>query len=260
MSTPTPNGPAPPGWYPDQAPNGSPQRERWWDGTAWTAQIRPRGAPRGPLVAGVTGALILIAALVTGGVLLFGVGPAAPRDQDAGTGGGSGGSSGPPSAGPETPANGVQLPVLPGWVREDGGAAVSTGEYPCPGDDGTTCLRGGSTVAAAGTEARTAEAAAKEDITPNSRQVYQSGTYGGITAHKVLASERVTVAGQQGYRVRWRITNRVKPDAYVESLAFPHPDGSGRLLMLRSGFDIHKGAPPLSDMDRIAEGVRRAEP
>ncbi|MFF2008813.1 DUF2510 domain-containing protein [Streptomyces sp. NPDC058195] len=37
----------PPGWYPDAAAPGS---ERWWDGTAWTAHLRP-AAPAAPAVA-----------------------------------------------------------------------------------------------------------------------------------------------------------------------------------------------------------------
>ena len=54
--------------------------------------------------------------------------------------------------------------------------------------------------------------------------------------------------------------NRTKPDAYVESVAFPHPDGSGEMLLLRSGFDIHRSAPRRSsDMDRLAEGVTEDE-
>jgi hypothetical protein len=27
------------------------------------------------------------------------------------------------------------------------------------------------------------------------------------------------------------------------------------MLLLRSGFDIHRSAPPLGDMDKLAEGV-----
>jgi hypothetical protein len=30
----------PPGWYPVTGPDGTPQ-ERWWDGSAWTAEVRP---------------------------------------------------------------------------------------------------------------------------------------------------------------------------------------------------------------------------
>ncbi|MEU6818542.1 DUF2510 domain-containing protein [Streptomyces sp. NPDC046860] len=35
----------PPGWYPDPGQtHDAPPTERWWDGTAWTAQVRPAGA------------------------------------------------------------------------------------------------------------------------------------------------------------------------------------------------------------------------
>ncbi|MFF8035752.1 DUF2510 domain-containing protein [Streptomyces sp. NPDC016626] len=34
----------PPGWYPDPGQtNDGPATERWWDGTAWTGQVRPAG-------------------------------------------------------------------------------------------------------------------------------------------------------------------------------------------------------------------------
>lgn len=41
MATP-PQQPPPPGWYPDPQAQGA---ERWWDGTQWTANQRPVGAP-----------------------------------------------------------------------------------------------------------------------------------------------------------------------------------------------------------------------
>ncbi|MGC3005579.1 DUF2510 domain-containing protein, partial [Streptomyces sp. G35A] len=46
----------PPGWYPDPGQtNDGPATERWWDGTAWTDQVRPVGsaAAWGPPVAGI---------------------------------------------------------------------------------------------------------------------------------------------------------------------------------------------------------------
>jgi hypothetical protein len=49
----------PPGWYPDpgQTSDG-PATERWWDGKAWTDQVRPAGpaAARGPETPSATGA------------------------------------------------------------------------------------------------------------------------------------------------------------------------------------------------------------
>ncbi|MGW7581427.1 DUF2510 domain-containing protein [Kitasatospora sp. NPDC054768] len=31
----------PPGWYPVPGPDGAPGHERWWDGNAWTSDVRP---------------------------------------------------------------------------------------------------------------------------------------------------------------------------------------------------------------------------
>ncbi|MGW4287775.1 DUF2510 domain-containing protein [Streptomyces sp. NPDC004673] len=37
----------PPGWYPDPGQtHDAPPTERWWDGNAWTAEVRPSGAAR----------------------------------------------------------------------------------------------------------------------------------------------------------------------------------------------------------------------
>ncbi|MFD4654269.1 DUF2510 domain-containing protein [Kitasatospora sp. NPDC058444] len=40
----------PPGWYPVPGADGTPGHERWWDGNAWTAEVRP-------LQGGVTGGI-----------------------------------------------------------------------------------------------------------------------------------------------------------------------------------------------------------
>ncbi|MFJ9445350.1 DUF2510 domain-containing protein [Kitasatospora sp. NPDC101235] len=45
------NNDTPPGWYPVPGADCSPGHERWWDGNAWTSDVRPvRASPRrGPL-------------------------------------------------------------------------------------------------------------------------------------------------------------------------------------------------------------------
>lgn len=46
----------PPGWYPDPGQTyDGPATERWWDGTAWTQQVRPAGTPTvwGPPAPGI---------------------------------------------------------------------------------------------------------------------------------------------------------------------------------------------------------------
>jgi hypothetical protein len=262
----------PPGWYPDPAPAlkaNSPSAERWWDGTSWSGQTRTRAAVRGPLVAGVIGATVLAAALVVSAVLTFGVGPntgAATRD-DA-RGGGPGGEPAPPGGEPgapedDLPASGIDLPVLDGWQHDPYGPMVTTGKYKCPGSkpgskpgsQKESCLRGSSVIVVAQTHTGSVKDTAKRDIRKFAKLAYSKGTYGGITSHEAITSEKTAVAGEDAYRVRWKIVNRTKPDAYVESVAFSHPDGSGEMLLLRTGFDIAKSAPPLSDMDKLAKGV-----
>ncbi|SOB84510.1 Protein of unknown function [Streptomyces sp. 1331.2] len=40
----------PPGWYPVPGADGTPGHERWWDGNAWTSEVRPlQGGVAGPL-------------------------------------------------------------------------------------------------------------------------------------------------------------------------------------------------------------------
>jgi len=302
----------PPGWYPDPEtarPDGVPGRERWWDGVRWSERTRSSGVQRGPLVAGIVGALVLAGALSVGGILLFATdiitgptgshqgrghgvrpapgsaggqggengpsyGPGGPggsggSDGSDGSGGGRPGTSGgtnAPSDGPssraprDVPAVGVDLPAPHGWRHAPRGPTVGTGRHRCPGRAGGVCLRGAATVLS--TDARAARAGAQRtaeaDIARNAATSYDKATYGGITRHRVLRSQPATIAGGRGYRVRWRIENRTKPDAYVESAAFPHPNGSGELLLLRIGLDVGPGAPPQRTMDRIADGVTAA--
>jgi Protein of unknown function (DUF2510) len=265
----------PPGWYPDPDPAqrvNSPSAERWWDGAAWTGQTRTKAAVRGPLVAGVVGAAVLVAALIVSAVLnaALSAGAGAARGDEA-RGGGSDNRPAPPGERPEepgdqppdgsgrdVPATGVDLPVLEGWEHDPFGPVVTTGPYECPGGKSDSCLRGSSSiVVATAPSGASAEDTAKRDIARFAKSAYSKGTYGGITSHDAVESEKTSVAGQDAYRVRWKIVNRTKPDAYVESVAFTHPDGSGEMLLLRTGFDIAKSAPPLSDMDKLAEGITR---
>ncbi|WP_031507610.1 DUF2510 domain-containing protein [Streptomyces megasporus] len=286
MSTTTP-----PGWYPDPGhtdPGSAP--DRWWDGSAWTEHTRlppavhdptatlpdPGGRPsHGPLVAAVIAAAVVVTALIAGGLLLLG-GADGPGDRPGTPDTASGTSDAPdgPSDDGEpdgrrpesdTPGtavdrvNGVGVPLLPGWreTETDRGLWLSTGSYSCPGDTALTCVRGGVSLRPATDLAGTTpREMAEEDIVRNAEESYDDKAYGGIESHEVVASGEVTVAGRRGYRVRWRIANELEPDAYVESVVFPAPDGDGPMLLLRLGFDVHAEAPDQGDMDRIVAGVR----
>ncbi|WP_128382006.1 DUF2510 domain-containing protein [Streptomyces cavernae] len=197
-----------------------------------------------------------------------------PGGQDGpGDGGGRGGPDGGGSASPApTPteggvatdaASGISMPVLDGWrgISDTIGAGVSTGEYQCPGDTSKSCVRGGANslpAVALGLKATTAEAAAKQDIASNAEQSYGGDTYGKITSHEELASKAVTVAGQKGYMVRWKVITEKGDDGYVESLAFPSPLKKDMLVVVRFGIDVNSKAPKVAVMDEITKGIKAA--
>ncbi|MEU0336254.1 DUF2510 domain-containing protein [Streptomyces sp. NPDC006193] len=200
-----------------------------------------------------------------------------PGGGDDGRGGPSGGpGGGPGGASPSPgrtgapriggggtvpdPVNGISLPVPKGWSGQSIGSGVqvtSDDSYPCPGDSAQTCTAGGAytaPAAASGAGADTAEKVAKADIAANAKQSYGGTTYGSITSHEVLASGPVTVAGQKGYRVRWKAVTSKGADGYVESVAFPSPgDDSRRLVVVRFGVDVGKD---VSVIDEILRGIK----
>ncbi|MER5556902.1 DUF2510 domain-containing protein [Streptomyces sp. NPDC002793] len=284
----------PPGWHPDPGHSGiGPAQERWWDGSRWTDQLRiPPATVRRRRIrigAGVAAGVVLLAA-VGGGAYVLGdssddrtdttadapsdpSGPSgSPRLPGTPDGGGQDGGQGeiPDQQMPQTEdgyatdlASGISIPVPDGWTGQSGpiGAGLTTGEYACPGDESQKCVRGGvfsAPAQALEVEATTAKAAAEGDIETNAEESYGEKIYGGITSHEQLKSEAVTVAGQKGYRVRWKVVTKNGDDGYVESLAFPSPRSAETLVVVRSGFDVNDKAPKLSVLDDITEGIKKA--
>ncbi|MGW2783732.1 DUF2510 domain-containing protein [Streptomyces populi] len=320
----------PPGWYPDPGQTSdAPATERWWDGKAWTDQVRPVGsaaawgppaypagvgpypayAPSGPRRGPRTGiavaAAVAVLAGIGGGVYALtsddgrggsaaAPGPTGPDGQGGpggsgggqergpnGAPGGPGGSDGSGGSGGQTPApggsglpeidpgyatdvrNGISIPVPDGWTGQNGAgtASVSTKDtYKCPGDTSQDCQRGGAYSASAKAQklkSTTAEAAAKEDISKNATESYGKG-YGSITSHTELASKAVTVAGEKGYLVRWKVVTSKGDDGYVESLAFPSPADPASLVVVRFGVDVSSEAPRQSVIDTITKGIKAA--
>ena len=278
---------SPPGWHPDPGYTGfGPLQERWWDGTQWTDQLRmPPAALRGRRIrigAGITAAVVVLAA-IGGGVYVLtddsgatgntataqSASPSPDPSRRPGAPGGSGGGETPEQQQPQTEdgyatdmASGISIPVPDGWTGESGmGAGVTTGTYACPGDSGEKCVRGGvfsAPAAALKLTTKTAKATAEKDIATNAEESYGEKIYGGITSHEQLKSEAVTVAGQQDYRVRWKVVTKNGDDGYVESLAFPSPHAEDMLIVVRSGFDINAKAPGLSVLDDITKGIKAA--
>ncbi|MGP4052958.1 DUF2510 domain-containing protein [Streptomyces sp. 2A115] len=291
----------PPGWYPDPS---APHVERWWDGTAWTEHRRtpevqqqpvwqqpvmqPQFAPTAPggesgrakAIAVTAAAAVLVAAIVTGAVVLNGDdGDAESKTDPTPTS-----SSAPTSATPTSPSastsapsaddpsvvvdelNGITLPLLDGWARpkyvaEDDVVMTTPGTYDCPGDEGL--CRHGKVISRTVTsnDEKSPEALAKGDISEAADLAYDRDNldrrpYNGITSHKLVKQGPIAVAGRTGYFVRWRVNTEVGPGGYVQSLAFPSSVGSEAPVMVRFVFDAGEEGPPLADMDRITKGIR----
>ncbi|MEU0782460.1 DUF2510 domain-containing protein [Streptomyces sp. NPDC006173] len=283
----------PPGWYRDPS---YPLVERWWDGSAWTEHRRPPETVQQPLpvqpearppggasgrakaVALGAAAVVLVAAIVTGAVLLrldnsggesaARTTPAVASPADTGP---SPTPSGPsPSAGDPSVVvdqlNGITLPLRAGWARPkyvaDHDVVMTTpGTYDCPGDPGL-CRHGQvSSRTATATDVTSPKALAEGDIKDATDSVYDRDLVGsrpfrGVTSHTLVKTGSVAVAGRAGYFVRWRVKTGVGPGGYVESLAFPSSVGTQALVIVRFAFDAGADGPPLSDMDRITRGIR----
>jgi hypothetical protein len=294
----------PPGWYRDPS---APHVERWWDGTAWTEhrrtpeaptpqqpQAQPQFAPtvptmqlasgggsgRAKTIALVTAAAVLVAAIVTGAVVLNGD-DGDPEAKTAPTPTSSAPTSASPSPSPSEstsepsaddpavvvdPLNGITLPLLDGWARpknvSDAEVVMTTpGTYDCPGDDGL--CRHGTVISNTVTsnDEKSPEALAKEDISEAADRAYDRNKidqrpFHGITSRKLVKEGPVAVAGRTGYFVRWRVRTEAGPGGYVQSMAFPSSVGSEAMVMVRYVFDAGEEGPPLADMDRITKGIR----
>ncbi|MDT0345651.1 DUF2510 domain-containing protein [Streptomyces litchfieldiae] len=176
----------------------------------------------------------------------------APDGEQPDDGGGSGGLTRADGAG-------VALPLLEGWTEGElpGGVAMTSGSYTCPGEGSLECVDAGVFLTVVPDAASlTPEDFARADITPNEETSYSADTYGAITDREEVLAEAVTVAGQEGFRVRSRVETESGTSAHVESVAFPAPDESGAMVLIRLGFDIGDQAPPVEDMDRIVLGAR----
>ncbi|MFF0743641.1 DUF2510 domain-containing protein [Streptomyces sp. NPDC004111] len=238
------------------------------------------GPGGGKLIAVVAAGVVLVAAIVTGVVFLGkeDTPPAPPPVPTLADPPGAGQSTPTAPSDPAPPAasgdadiladqlNGITLPILPGWEKPEYGAdrdaaTMTTKEtYDCPADGGF-CRHGTVTSRTAPGNLTAAEAAAKADIKIAADVAYHKDSldrqkYGGIKSHQEIKSEQVTVAGKQGYLVRWKVVTGKGPGGYVQSLAFPSSLGPGSIVLVRFAFDAGPGGPPLDGMDKITQGIR----
>ncbi|MFE2043925.1 DUF2510 domain-containing protein [Streptomyces sp. NPDC059477] len=278
----------PPGWYHDPS---APHLERWWDGTAWTDHWRQPepaphpthehpafGSPAGPPpIGGESARAKAIAMTVAGAVLVTVIVTGALVLRDADTGGDTQVQPVPaPTATGSGPApspgvvvdhlNGLTFPVLDGWRPAGSGLPEHSvlhtdGSYDCPGE-GSVCRHGTVTSRTVTENEETSpEALARADIDHAADEAYDRDAigrrpFGGIESHREIAAGPATVAGRAGYYVRWRVETALGPGGYVQSLAFPSSTGTEAPVVVRYIFDAGQDAPPLTDMDRITEGIR----
>lgn len=233
-----------PGWYED--PSGVPGQVRWWDGRAWTGQVRAatptsirRGAPAWPWLA--TLAVVLVLGLGVWLVLRPGGRPPQPLPYPA-TPSVTGWDERTPTVTPPSPTPPTPPPSVPQPTAIPC-PALPTGRAPHPSDGR---LHGGGLVVdvPAGfsptgarflTWAQDEAAATKpaggtwlsftgvakvssshfhtpKDAASQLRQCHtSSGQFPGMTGEDQLASEAVNVAGHPGWWVRSNVTSTSAP-------------------------------------------------
>ncbi|MEU5521982.1 DUF2510 domain-containing protein [Streptomyces sp. NPDC047860] len=218
----------PPGWYPDPGQtNDGPAAERWWDGAAWTDQVRPAGsaaawgsaypaypAPpppgRGHRVRYGVAVAVAVAVLASIGVGVYALtddggggtttsqGPGGRND---GPDGGSGGSGEEPEPdGSEAPRiesgsvtdalSGISLPVPEGWYGQElevGAAVTSKDGYDCPGNTSKSCTKGGAYSAPA--LALGARGSTAEEVAKADIAANAEESYGGDSYGKITSHD-----------------------------------------------------------------------
>ncbi|MGW3298883.1 DUF2510 domain-containing protein [Streptomyces rubiginosohelvolus] len=161
--------------------------------------------------------------------------------------------------------NGVTVPVPQGWEKprsssSDVPTIRTVQSYDCPGGS-SFCYHGTVTTHTTRSAGTDPEALAEADIVTAADLAYEEDSlgrrnHGGITAHKVLKAEQLSVAGRAGYLVRWQVTTGKGPGGYVQSVAFASSVGSGTPVIVRLAFDADVAELPLSLMDTITRGIR----
>lgn len=173
------------------------------------------------------------------------------------TGGGSGSSSNPGLVDGKVldPVDGLSMEAPSGWTggyTDDGYAYLSYGSYTCAGSTSQTdtCSLAGANTQAVKGSVSDVQAAAESDIASAA-----SASYGKIKGHTQLEAKAVTVAGRQGYLIRWQVQAPVGNNGTVETVVFPDSTGK-KLVALHLGFDISSKAPSVSLMDTLVASVK----
>ncbi|WP_033258116.1 MULTISPECIES: hypothetical protein [Kitasatospora] len=145
---------------------------------------------------------------------------------------------------------GVPLPA--GWTAEpatERAAVVEVaGRYAC-GQSAAPCPRGRFAIAADSVGAADAQRAAEREMAAFAPEVF-----GELRAHREESAGTLTVAGREGWAIRWYAEPWRGAAGHVVVAAVADPHGTG-YVVLRGGVDDDPGAPAASVLDGIIRGI-----
>ncbi|GLW73007.1 membrane protein [Kitasatospora phosalacinea] len=244
----------------------------------------PPGRPgRGPLIAVVSVVVVLLAGAV--GTVLWALQPDGPKKAGPAptitVGVSTPAASRPPRSPSPTPdatetddtsaddtrtspapalqladkAHGWGVPLPDGWTAEPANERATvveiSGQYACEQSE-SLCLRGQFAIAADSVDAADAQAAAEQAMTD-----FAAAAFGTLRSHREESAGTLTVAGHEGWAIRWHVEPEQGAAGYAVVAAVPDPDGSGYVI-LRGGVDDDPKAPDPAVLDDIIQGITTA--
>ncbi|MFF4338545.1 DUF2510 domain-containing protein [Kitasatospora sp. NPDC001540] len=149
-------------------------------------------------------------------------------------------------------AHGWGVPLPDGWTAQPANERATvvevSGQYACEQSE-SLCLRGQFAVAADSVDAADARAAAEQAMTD-----FAAAAFGTLRSHQEESAGTLTVAGHEGWAIRWHVEPEQGAAGFAVVAAVPDPDGSG-YVVLRGGVDDDPKAPDPAVLDDIIQGI-----
>ncbi|MDH6139060.1 hypothetical protein P3T35_001049 [Kitasatospora sp. GP30] len=234
--------------------------------------LDPPPQKRTGLVIGLTAGALLLVTLVGGLAMMLSAGGAARSSDVAGAPAPAPGAARPTDqpdgVRPLTPApplptsgglqdqqHGWNVPLPEGWQVADPDDShtlmMVTSHYECGTPGG--CVRGNFAIDAKPSRGSDAETVARLTMASYAQQ-----TYGTPVDHQELTCAPITVAGQTGFAVRWRVVPQQGTPAYLLLVAVPAADGDFTTMV--GSVDDSSKSPDRAILDRIAAGITAVVP
>ncbi|RKE18743.1 DUF2510 domain-containing protein [Streptomyces sp. TLI_171] len=152
-------------------------------------------------------------------------------------------------------AHGWGVPMPDGWTAESATEKSSVieifGQYACSQSE-SLCVRGQFAVVNDPVDAADAQTAAEQEMA-----AFAPSIFGELKSHREEAAGTLTIAGSQGWAIRWYVEPKDGASGYVVVAAAPASDGSGYVI-LHGGVDDDPKAPDPSVLDDIVQGVTKS--